>query len=99
MGTNLAEHCMDFRISTREFMREEFTLGVADELNKCHEYSPRMRAMAKYAFEENLGHHFLEGFIFDLNKEIDEQCAEPEGVVAREAQIEHDCTDKVMLAW
>ena len=68
MGTDLSEHCMDFRISTSEFVREEFALGVANELNKRHENAPGMRAMAKHSFKEYLGNHFLKGFILDLNE-------------------------------
>jgi hypothetical protein len=49
-------------------VREEFALGVANELNKRHENSPGMRAMAKHPFKEYFGNYFFKGFIFDLNE-------------------------------
>jgi len=99
MCANFAEHCMDFRISTGKFVREKVTLGVANKLNKRHKDPPGMRSMAKHSLEEHLGHDFFECFVLDLDKKVEEQRAEPESVVTREAQVEHNGTSEMVLAW
>lgn len=90
---------MNFWVGAGELVGEEIAFRIADELNKSHDHSPRMRAMAKDALEENFGHDFFECFILDCGKEIEEECTEPESVVAREAKVEYNSAYKMMLTY
>jgi hypothetical protein len=68
VGTDLAEHCVNFGIGTGEFVGKEVTLGVTNELDQGHNHTPWVRTVAENSFEEDLGHNFFERFLLDRCK-------------------------------
>jgi hypothetical protein len=78
---------MDFRIGSSELVREEFTLGITNQLDEGHDHPPRMWSVAQDAFKKNFCDNFLECLILDLCEQVEEQRAEPERVETWEAKV------------
>lgn len=92
------EKC-NFRGDMNKVLGPELILAVvAEQFNKCDDGTPRVGPMAYETLKQDFSHDFLQTIIlFDLNKEVEQQGAEPVSVGVGVPKVKDNGTKKMVL--
>lgn len=82
-----------------KLMTPELEWRILDELNKCDEQSPRVRAVHYQPLQQDSSDLFLDGLCVCLSKQVKKCAAEVVSMTVGVAQLVGDCIEEQVAAW